>query len=407
MPRRKEPTIPDALLDQLLAGADPKTAFDPNGLLDGLKKALAERALNAEMDHHLSGEEEAGNSRNGYGRKTVITDTGKIALEVPRDRQASFDPQLIARYQRRFPGFDDKIVSMYARGMSTREIAGHLRELYGVDVSPDLISAVTDAVLEEIAAWQARPLEPAYPLDFFDALRVKVRDEGLVRNKAVHIALGVRADGTKEVLGLWLEQNEGAKFWLRVMTELKNRGVEDVLMAVVDGLKGFPEAIVAVFPEATVQTCIVHLLRQSLAFVAHKDRKAVAAALKEIYRALDATAGEAALAAFEEGSWGRKYPAIGQSWRRAWGEVVPFYAFPGDVRRLVYTTNAIEALNSKLRRAVRTRGHFPTDEAALKLLFLVLNRAEKAWRMPPREWALAKAQFAVLFGERFTRAMAG
>jgi putative transposase len=243
MPRRKEPTIPDALLDQLLAGADPKTAFDPNGLLDGLKKALAERALNAEMDHHLSGEEEAGNSRNGYGRKTVITDTGKIALEVPRDRQASFDPQLIARYQRRFPGFDDKIVSMYARGMSTREIAGHLRELYGIDVSPDLISAVTDAVLEEIAAWQARPLEPAYPLVFFDALRVKVRDEGLVRNKAVHIALGVRADGTKEVLGLWLEQNEGAKFWLRVMTELKNRGVEDVLMAVVDGLKGFPEAI--------------------------------------------------------------------------------------------------------------------------------------------------------------------
>ena len=407
MPRRKEPTIPDALLDQLLAGADPKTAFDPNGLLDGLKKALAERALNAEMDHHLSGEEEAGNSRNGYGRKTVITDTGKIALEVPRDRQASFDPQLIARYQRRFPGFDDKIVSMYARGMSTRQIVGHLRELYGVEVSPDLISVVTDAVLEEIAAWQARPLEPAYPLVFFDALRVKVRDEGLVRNKAVHIALGVRADGTKEVLGLWLEQNEGAKFWLRVMTELKNRGVEDVLMAVVDGLKGFPEAIVAVFPEATVQTCIVHLLRQSLAFVAHKDRKAVAAALKEIYRALDATAGEAALAAFEEGSWGRKYPAIGQSWRRAWGEVVPFYAFPGDVRRLVYTTNAIEALNSKLRRAVRTRGHFPTDEAALKLLFLVLNRAEKAWRMPPREWALAKAQFAVLFGERFTRAMAG
>src|SRR5215211_2632157 len=401
MPRRKEPTIPDALLDQLLAGADPKTAFDPNGLLDGLKKALAERALNAEMDHHLSGEEEAGNSRNGYGRKTVITDTGKIALEVPRDRQASFDPQLIARYQRRFPGFDDKIVSMYARGMSTREIAGHLRELYGIDVSPDLISAVTDAVLEEIAAWQSRPLEPAYPLVFFDALRVKVRDE------AVHIALGVRADGTKEVLGLWLEQNEGAKFWLRVMTELKNRGVEDVLMAVVDGLNGFPEAIVAVFPEATVQTCIVHLLRQSLAFVAYKDRKAVAAALRDIYRSVDAAAGETALAAFEEGSWGRKYPAIGQSWRRAWGEVVPFYAFPGDVRRILYTTNAIEALNSKLRRAVRARGHFPTDEAAMKLLFLVLNRAEKEWRMPPREWAMAKAQFAVLFGERFTQAMAG
>jgi putative transposase len=406
MPRRKEPRIPDAILDQLLAGADPKTAFDPNGLLDGLKKALAERALNAEMDHHLGGEED-GNSRNGYGKKTVLTDTGQIDLEVPRDRRSTFDPQLIAKYQRRFPGFDDKIVSMYARGMSTREIAGHLRDLYGIDVSPDLISAVTDAVLEEIAAWQARPLEAAYPLVFLDAIRVKVRDEGLVRNKAVHIALGVRADGAKEILGLWLEQNEGAKFWLRVMNELRNRGVEDILIAVVDGLKGFPEAITAVFPEATVQTCIVHLLRQSLAFVSHKDRKAVAAALRDIYRAVDATAGEAALAAFEAGPWGRKYPAIGQGWRRAWAEVVPFYAFPAEVRRLLYTTNAIEALNSKLRRAVRARGHFPTDEAAMKLLFLVLNRAEKEWRMPPREWAMAKAQFAVLFGERFTKAMAG
>jgi putative transposase len=407
MPRRKEPKIPDALLDQLLAGADPKTAFDPNGLLEELKKALAERALNAEMDHHLAGEGGVSNSRNGYGRKSVITDTGKIELEVPRDRQSTFDPQLLAKYQRRFPGFDDKIVSMYARGMSSREIVGHLHDLYGIDVSPDLISAVTDAVLEEIAAWQARPLEAAYPLVFFDALRVKVRDEGLVRNKAVHIALGVRADGSKEILGLWLEQNEGAKFWLRVMNELKNRGVEDVLIAVVDGLKGFPEAILAVFPEATVQTCIVHLLRQSLAFVAYKDRKPVAAALRDIYRSVDATAGETALAAFEEGPWGRKYPAIGQSWRRAWGEVVPFYAFPAEVRRLLYTTNAIEALNSKLRRAVRARGHFPTDEAAMKLLFLVLNRAEREWKMPPREWAMAKAQFAVLFGERFTKTMAG
>src|SRR5512134_3456550 len=407
MPRRKQPKIPDALLDQLLAGADPKTAFDPSGLLDELKKALAERALNAEMNHHLGSEDGVGNSRNGYGRKSVLTDTGRIELEVPRDRQATFDPQLIAKYQRRFPGFDDKIISMHARGMSTREIVGHLRELYGIDVSPDLISAVTDAVLEEIATWQARPLEPVYPLVFFDALRVKIRDEGLVRNKAVHIALGVRADGTKEILGLWLEQNEGAKFWLRVMTELKNRGVEDVLIAVVDGLKGFPEAILAVFPDATVQTCIVHLLRQSLAFVSYKDRKAVAAALKGVYQAADAAAAEVALAAFEDGPWGRKYPAIGPSWRRAWGEVVPFYAFPGEVRRLVYTTNAIEALNSKLRRAVRARGHFPSDEAAMKLLFLVLNRAEREWKMPPREWAMAKAQFAVLFGERFTKAMAG
>src|SRR6186997_981933 len=405
MPRRKEPHIPDGVLDQLLAGADPRTALEPNGLLDDLKKALAERVLNAEMDHHLAGEE-PGNRRNGYGKKTVITDTGRIELAVPRDRQASFDAQLIARYQRRFPGFDDKIISMYARGMSTREIVGHLRDLYGIEVSPDLISAVTDAVLEEVAAWQARPLEEVYPLIFFDALRVKIRDEGLVRNKAVHIALGVRVDGTKEILGLWLEQNEGAKFWLRVMNELKNRGVEDVLIAVVDGLKGFPEAITAVFPEATVQTCIVHLIRNSLAFVAYKDRKGVAAALRDIYRAVDATAGEAALEAFAEGPWGRKYPAIGHAWRRAWGEVVPFYAFPDEVRRLLYTTNAIEALNSKLRRAVRARGHFPTDEAAIKLLFLVLNRSEKEWKMEPREWVMAKAQFAVIFGERFSRAMA-
>ena len=245
MARRKEPQIPDALLDQLLSGSEARAAFDQGGLLDQLKKALAERALNAEMDHHLAGDGGAGNSRNGYGRKSVVTDTGRMALEIPRDRQGSFDPLLIAKYQRRFPGFDDKIISMYARGMSTREIAGHLRDFYGIEVSPDLISTVTDAVLDEIAAWQARPLEPVYPLVFFDALRVKIRDEGLVRNKAVHIALGVRADGTKEILGLWLEQNEGAKFWLRVMNELRARGVEDVLVAVVDGLKGFPEAILA------------------------------------------------------------------------------------------------------------------------------------------------------------------
>src|SRR5689334_3381513 len=327
MPRRKQPRIPDAILDQLLAGADPKTAFDPHGLLDDLKKALAERALNAGMDHHLAGEGGTGNGRNGYGHKTVVTDTGKLDLQIPRDRQASFDPQLIAKYQRRFPGFDEKEISLYARGMSTREIVGHLRELYGIEVSPDLISAVTDAVLDEIAAWQARPLEPVYPLIFFDALRVKIRQEALVRNKAVHVALGVRADGTKEILGLWIEQTEGAKFWLRVMSELKNRGVEDVLIAVVDGLKGFPEAITAVFPEATVQTCIVHLLRHSLEFVAYKDRKAVAAALKEIYRAVDARTAE--------GPWGRKYAAIAPSWRRAWGEVVPFSAFPAEVRRLL------------------------------------------------------------------------
>lgn len=258
MARRKQPSIPDQLLDELLAGRDPRDALaGKDGLLDALKKALAERALNAEIDHHLESGEPDGrnNTRNGYGRKTVLTDTGRIELEVPRDRLATFDPQLIAKYRRRLPGFDEKVISMYARGMSVREIQSHLRELYGIEASPDLVSAVTDAVLEEVAEWQNRPLEPVYPLVFFDALRVKVRDEGTVRNKAVHVALGVRPDGAKEVLGLWIEQNEGAKFWLRVMTELKNRGVEDVLIAVVDGLKGFPEAITAVFPEAQVQTC--------------------------------------------------------------------------------------------------------------------------------------------------------
>jgi putative transposase len=406
MARRKEPIIPNSILDQLLAGSDAKTAFESNGLLDQLKKALAERALNAEMDHHLSGEGTAGNSRNGYGRKTVLTDSGSLELSIPRDRQSSFDPQLLAKYQRRFPGFDEKIVSMYARGMSTREIAGHVHDLYGIDVSPDLISAVTDAVLDEVATWQARPLEPVYPLVFFDALRVKIRDEGHVRNKAVHIALGVRGDGTKEILGLWIETNEGAKFWLRVMNEMKNRGVEDILIAVVDGLKGFPEAINAVFAETTVQTCIVHLLRNSLDFASWKDRKDLARELKSIYGAVDDKAAEAALTTFENGFWGRKFPAIAQIWRRAWQEVIPFFAFPKDVRRIIYTTNAIEALNSKLRRAVRARGHFPSDEAATKLLYLVLNRSEKEWKMPPREWAMAKSQFAILFADRFQAARA-
>jgi putative transposase len=404
MPRRKQPSIPDELLDQLLSGADPRAALAEGGLLDGLKKALAERALNAELDHHLDGGEPDGraNGRNGYGAKSVLTGTGKLELQVPRDRLATFDPQLIAKYQRRFPGFDDKIVSMYARGMSTREIQGHLRELYGLEVSPDLVSAVTDAVLDEVAEWQNRPLEALYPLVFLDALRVKVRDEGTVRNKAVHVALGVRADGAKEVLGLWIEQTEGAKFWLRVMNELRDRGVADILIAVVDGLKGFPEAIAAVFPKTQVQACIVHLIRSSLDYVSYKDRKAVAAALKEVYRARNAEAGRAALDAFDEGPWGRKYPVIAQSWRRHWAEVIPFYAFPAEVRRIIYTTNAIEALNAKLRRAVRARGHFPTDEAVLKLLFLVLNLTAKEWKMPAREWTAAKAQFAILFEDRFT-----
>ncbi|KXV73618.1 transposase [Acetobacter malorum] len=408
MARRKKPVIPDDVLDQVLAGRVVRTMSDADALLGDMKKALAERLLNAELDHHLDGEAATGrpNCRNGYGQKTVLTDAGRVRLDIPRDRAGTFDPQLIARYRRRFPGFDDRIISLYARGMSVREIQGHLLEIYGVEASPDLISVITDAVLDEVAAWQNRPLETVYPVVFFDALRVKIRDESVVRNKAVHIALGVRADGTKEVLGLWIEQNEGAKFWLRVMNELRHRGVEDILLAVVDGLKGFPDAIRAVFPEALVQTCIVHLLRHSLDFVAWKDRKSVATALKDIYRALDAEAGKAALAAFAESPWGRKYAAIVQSWERAWEEVIPFYAFPAEVRKLIYTTNAIEALNAKLRRAVRARGHFPNDDAALKLLFLALNRAEKAWIMPPREWSMAKAQFAIFFGDRFARATA-
>ena len=390
-------------LDELLAGSEGKDPFGKDGLLDELKKALAERALNAEMDHHLATEVEDGrrNHRNGYTKKSVLTDTSKIAIEVPRDRAGSFDPQLVAKYQRRFPGFDEKIVSMYARGMTVREIREHLREIYGVDVSPDLISTVTDAVLEEVAEWQNRPLDPLYAVVFFDALRVKIRDEGTVRNKAIYIALGMRPDGTKDVLGLWIEQTEGAKFWLRVMNELKNRGIADILIAVVDGLKGFPEAINAVFPATQVQTCIVHMIRHSLDFVSWKDRKPVSAALKEVYRARDVESARENLEAFAAGQWGARYPAIAGVWRRQWQQVVPFFAFPQAVRRIIYTTNAIESLNATLRRAVRTRGHFPNDDAATKLLFLVLRKAQDAWKVAPKEWGAAKTQFAILFEERF------
>jgi putative transposase len=400
-------TIRNELVEELLAGHDPSEVFAQDGLLDELKKALAERILNAELDQHLAAErsgaagEGPGNHRNGTSRKTVLTGTGKLDLQIPRDRQASFEPQLIAKYRRRFPDFDDKVVSLYARGLTVREIQGHLRELYGIDVSPDLVSAVTDAVLEQVAEWQNRPLDAVYALMFFDALRVKVRDEGTVRNKAVYIALGVRPDGTKEILGLWIEQTEGAKFWLRVMNDLRHRGVADVLIAVVDGLRGFPEAINAVFPETQVQTCVVHLIRHSLAFASWKERKEVATALKPIYRAANADLARDALEAFAAGPWGDRYPAIAPAWRRQWEQVIPFYAYPLEVRRMIYTTNAIESLNSCLRKAVRLRGHFPTDEAATKLLFLVLREVSRDWKMPPREWNAAKTQFAVLFGDRF------
>src|SRR6202522_2270243 len=371
------------LLDQLLAGRDPKDVFNKDGLVDELKKALSERILNTELDEHLDGDGVEGktNYRNGYSKKSVLTGTSKMTLSVPRDRAGTFDPKLIAKYQRRFPEFDDKIISMYARGMTVREIRGHLEELYSIDVSPDLISAITDAVLDEVAEWQNRPLDLCYPLVFFDAIRVKIRDEGFVRNKAIYIALGVLPDGTKEILGIWIEQTEGAKFWLRVVNELKTRGAQDILIAVVDGLKGFPEAINAVFPQTIVQTCIVHLIRHSMDFASWKDRKVVAGALKAIYRAKDADAAESALEVFDTGHWGQKYPAIAQSWRRNWERVIPFFAFPEAVRRIIYTTNAIESLNAKLRRAVKIRGHFPNDDAAAKLLFLVLRQAAREWKM--------------------------
>ena len=373
------------LLDELLKGRDPKLVFSSAGLMGELKKALADRMLSAEMDQHLteskqdevSAGENANNHRNGYSQKTVLTDNESLQVSIPRDRHGTFEPQLIAKYQRRFPGFDEKIVSMYARGMSTRDIQGHLRDLYGIEASPQLISTVTDAVLEEVGKWQSRPLDPSYALVFFDALRVKMRDEGTVRNKAVYLAIGVSPEGRKDVLGIWIEQTEGAKFWLRVMTEIKNRGVNDILIAIVDGLKGFPEAINAVFPETQIQTCIVHLTRNSLDFCSWKDRKPVARELKNIYRAEDADAAAVALKEFEEGPWGQRYAAIGAAWRRQWTHVIPFFAYPQEVRKMIYTTNAIESLNSTLRRAVRARGHFPSDEAATKLIWLRLRELTK------------------------------
>lgn len=392
------------LLDSLLAGRDPKTILDSGGLIGDLKKALAERMLNAEMDAHLEGEAEAGvsNHRNGSSSKTVLTPDGAIELSIPRDRHGRFDPALIAKYRRRFPGFDDKIVALYARGMSTRDIQGHVRELYGIEVSPDLVSVITDAVIDEVTAWQDRPLEPTYAIVYFDALRVKIRDEGLVRNKAVYLAMGVRPSGHKEVLGLWIEQTEGAKFWLRVMNEIKARGTHDILIAVVDGLKGFPEAITAVFPDTVVQTCIVHLIRYSMQFASWKERKAITAALKPIYRADSAEAAQRELEAFDQGPWGRKYPVIAQGWRRNWEAVMPFFAFPADVRKIIYTTNAIESLNASIRKAIRNKGHFPNDQAATKLIWMALRHIEGKWKNPPITWHSARAQLAIQFGERFT-----
>jgi len=399
-------TITPELLDQLLANYQkPEDLTGEEGLFKQLKKALIERALGAELTEHLGYEKGdpagrgSGNSRNGTSSKTVLTEDGEIEISVPRDRVGSFEPQLIGKRQTRFDGFDDKILSLYARGMTVREIQGHLAELYSVEVSPDLISRVTDAVLEEVREWQNRPLDPVYPVVFFDALRVKIRDEGLVKNKAVYVALALNPDGEKSVLGLWIEQAEGAKFWLKVINELKARGVNDILIAVVDGLKGFPEAITSVFPQTIVQTCIVHLIRNSLAFVSWKDRKEILPSIKAIYHAENADMARVRLEEFEA-EWGKRYPAIGQAWRRAWEHVVPFFAFAPGVRKMIYTTNAVEALHRSLRKIIKTRGSFPNDDAALKLLYLAINNAGLRWRRGI-EWTTAMGQFAIQFGERF------
>ena len=401
----KTAITPD-LLDELLANySKPEDLTGEDGLFKQLKKALIERALGAELTEHLGYEKGdpagrgSGNSRNGTSSKRLLTEDGEVEISVPRDRAGSFEPQLVAKGQTRFDGFDDKILSLYARGMTVREIQGHLSELYGIDVSPDLISRVTDAVLEEVREWQNRPLDPVYPVIFFDALRVKIRGEGLVKNKAVYIALALNAEGEKEVLGLWIEQTEGAKFWLKVMNDLKVRGVSDILIAVVDGLKGFPEAISTVFPQTLVQTCIVHLIRNSLAFVTWKDRKTIMPWIKAIYQAENADQALVRLDEFEA-EWGKRYPAIGAAWRRAWEHVIPFFAFAPAIRKMIYTTNAVEALNRSLRKIIKTRGSFPTDEAAFKLLYLAIKNAGMHWRRPI-EWTAAMGQFAIQFGDRF------
>jgi transposase-like protein len=368
-----------------------------------LKKAVIERALGAELGMHLADPEGGrGNHRNGRTAKTVLTDEGALRLAIPRDRAGSFEPQLIPKHERRFAGFDEKIVSMYARGMTVREIQAHLAEMYSVEVSPDLISNVTDEVMAEVTAWQVRPLETMYPVVFFDALRVKIREDGVVRNKAVYLALGVLADGTRDILGLWIENTEGAKFWMKVFNDLKTRGVGDILIGVADGLKGFPEALEAVFPATTLQTCIVHLIRNSLSYASWKERKALAAAIKPIYTAPSAEAAEAALDAFEAGPWGERFPTVAASWRRAWSHVVPFFAFPPDVRRVIYTTNAIESINARLRKIIKTRGHFPSDEAATKLIWLALRNITAEWSRAAKEWKSAMNQFAIIYEDRFT-----
>jgi len=404
------PSIPKELIDQFVTG--PMSGEAVNAASMAFKKALIERALGAELGHHLgysngSDKPEATtNQRNGRSGKTVLTEDGPLRIDVPRDRDGSFEPLLIPKHERRFSGFDDKIIAMYARGMTVREVQGFLADQYDVDVSPEFISSVTDAVIAEVGAWQARPLEPMYPVVFFDALRVKIREDAVVRNKAIYLALGVLPDGTRDILGLWIENTEGAKFWMKVFNDLKTRGVNDILIAVTDGLKGMPEALGTVFPVTTLQTCIVHLIRNSLDYASWKDRKLLAAAIKPIYTATSAEAAQAELDAFERGPRGQKFPTVVAAWRRAWDRVIPFFAFPPAVRRVIYTTNSIESVNARLRKIIKTRGHFPSDDAASKLIWLALRNITADWSRAAHNWKEAMNQFAILYADRFTKTVA-
>jgi len=400
------------LIDKLLADyKKPEDIIGENGLLKQLTKALLERAMQAGMTEHLGYEKHdpaghnSGNSRNGATTKTLKGDFGEMPLETPRDRNGSYEPKIIGKGQTRFTGFDDRIISMYARGMSTREIQGHLEEIYKVEVSPALISNVTEEVLEEVKSWQNRPLDSVYPILYLDALVVKIREAGHVSNRAIYVAIGVNMQGNKEVLGLWAGQAEGAKLWLQVLTELKNRGVADVFIACVDGLKGFPEAIEAVFPQAEVQLCIVHQVRASLNYVSWKQRQAVAADLKPVYQASTVEEAGQRLDEFAAKCDGT-YPTISQMWRRNLEHLTPFFAYPADIRKVIYTTNAVESLNMSLRKVIKTRGSFPTQDAALKLLYLALEHIAKKWTMPVQNWKAALQRFAILLGDRVPKAEA-
>ena len=404
----KKHTIPDELVAQLLGNYQkPEDLIGENGLLKQLTKLLVEKALDAEMAQHLGHNKHesvanaTGNTRNGKSKKTLKGDFGELPIEIPRDRHSTFEPQIIPKHQTRWAGFDEKILSLYARGMTVREIQSHLEEIYGAEVSPSLISSVTDAVAEEVKTWQSRPLDPIYPIVYLDCIHVKIR-EGAVRVKAVYLAIGVTMTGEKEVLGLWLSQTEGAKFWLQVVTELRNRGVQDIFIACVDGLKGFPEAIEAVFPKATVQLCIVHMVRHSLNYVSWKRRPEVAADLKQIYQSTTAEEAERRLGEFEA-KWDAEYLPIGQSWRRNWPRLIPFFDYPPEIRKVIYTTNAIESVNMSLRKLTKNRGSFPSDEALLKLFYLALRNISQKWTMPIRDWKAALNRFTIEFGERIAQ----